>query len=149
VTVVDGVTNEVIRTITVGAAPIGFCHNAGANRMYVANFWSSSISVLRDSGVGVAEEEPTVIGRQTGAAISGVAALTQGGSALRSILVVDRRGVIRGIGAPSHEGKSAKTRWYAFLGPHQTDRRFFLHAALEDGSVCRLGTGRTAQRSKV
>jgi len=53
--VIDGATNGVIATIPVGRGPIDFCHNPARNRIYVANYSGSSISVLRDSGGGVEE----------------------------------------------------------------------------------------------
>jgi len=56
VTVIDGATNEVVTTIVVGLFPIDFCHNPVQNRVYVASFLGSSISVLRDSGGGIEED---------------------------------------------------------------------------------------------
>ena len=54
-TVIDGMSDQVLRTITVGEGPIDFCHNPVQNRVYVANCGGSSFSVLRDSGGGVQE----------------------------------------------------------------------------------------------
>jgi YVTN family beta-propeller protein len=48
VTVIDGATNQVIRTIQVGDEPCAFAWNSIQNRTYVANYGSSSISVIRD-----------------------------------------------------------------------------------------------------
>jgi hypothetical protein len=57
VTIIDGVTNAVINTITVGSSPNAFCRNATQNRTYVANYASSNLSVLRDSMTSGIEEE--------------------------------------------------------------------------------------------
>jgi len=48
VTVIDGATNNVITTITVGAEPWAFTWNPVQNRTYVANRMGSSISVIKD-----------------------------------------------------------------------------------------------------
>jgi len=55
VTVIDAATHEVLCTIGVGVGPIDFCHNPVQNRVYVANYMSSSVSVIRDSAGGVEE----------------------------------------------------------------------------------------------
>jgi len=51
VTVIDGATNGVLRTIDVGDVPIALCHNPAQNRVYMANREGPSISVLPDSMV--------------------------------------------------------------------------------------------------
>jgi DNA-binding beta-propeller fold protein YncE len=56
-----------VRAIGVGDAPVAFCHNPQQNRVYVANYGSSTISVLRDSAGGV-EETPNAEVRTTNAA---------------------------------------------------------------------------------
>jgi YVTN family beta-propeller protein len=71
VTVIDGASNQVLRTISVGSQPDAFCYNPAENRVYVANYLSSSVSVLRDSAGGIEESrrprvlssklEPTVL----------------------------------------------------------------------------------------
>ncbi len=48
VTVIDGVGDSVITTIAVGDKPCAFAWNPVQNRIYVANYGSSSISVIRD-----------------------------------------------------------------------------------------------------
>jgi YVTN family beta-propeller protein len=55
VTVIDGATNEVVATIGVGVEPVALVCNPARNRVYVANYYWSSISVLRDSTEGVEE----------------------------------------------------------------------------------------------
>jgi YVTN family beta-propeller protein len=55
VTIIDGATDSIIRTIGVGDGPCDFTWNPAQNRVYVANHRGSSISVLRDSGGGIAE----------------------------------------------------------------------------------------------
>ena len=45
---IDGVNNTVITTIPVGDYPVAFCWNSIQNRVYVANYYGSSISVIRD-----------------------------------------------------------------------------------------------------
>jgi hypothetical protein len=51
----DGAADSVLRTVRVGIEPRDLAWNPAENRIYVANHGSSSISVLRDSGGGVAE----------------------------------------------------------------------------------------------
>jgi len=46
--VIDGATNQVIATIPVGDCPWALAWNSIQNRTYVANYISSSISVIRD-----------------------------------------------------------------------------------------------------
>jgi YVTN family beta-propeller protein len=55
VTVIDGTTNQVLKTIAVGQYPVALCHNPVQDRVYVANYNGSSVSVLRDSGGGIEE----------------------------------------------------------------------------------------------
>jgi YVTN family beta-propeller protein len=55
VTVIDAATHEVLTTIAVDSGPQSICHNPRQNRVYVANDYSASVSVIRDSGGGVAE----------------------------------------------------------------------------------------------
>ena len=57
-TVIDGVTNWGIGSIGVGSGPRAFAYNPVQNRVYVANYGSSSISVLRDSMPNGVEESP-------------------------------------------------------------------------------------------
>jgi len=56
VTVIDGATNQVLTTISVGSEPIALVWNSIQNRTYVANHYSSSISVIRDSIISGIEE---------------------------------------------------------------------------------------------
>jgi YVTN family beta-propeller protein len=56
VTVVDGATNVVLKSIGVGPLPQAPVWNPAQNRMYVANYTNSSVSVLRDSLPGGVEE---------------------------------------------------------------------------------------------
>jgi YVTN family beta-propeller protein len=55
VTVIDGVTNAVIRNIQVGQAPVALAWDPDHSRIFVANLNSSSISALRDSMPGIEE----------------------------------------------------------------------------------------------
>jgi YVTN family beta-propeller protein len=55
VTVIDAATDFALSTIDVGASPLDLAWNPVQNRVYVANFEGSSISVLRDSASGVEE----------------------------------------------------------------------------------------------
>ena len=57
VTVIDGATDSVITTITVGGGPSAFAWNPIQNRTYVANYWSNTVSVIRDSIIIGIEEE--------------------------------------------------------------------------------------------
>ena len=58
VTVIDGASDSVVKTIAVGMDPCALTCNPAQNRIYVANYWSNSISVIRDSALGVAERAP-------------------------------------------------------------------------------------------
>ena len=58
-TVIDGATNEVVTTVVVGLVPTALECNPVHNRVYVANYYWSSISVLRDSAEGVQEDVVT------------------------------------------------------------------------------------------
>jgi len=55
VSVVDGATNTVVARLTVGMDPRAAVWLPSGNRVYVANRFGSSISVIRDSMVGVRE----------------------------------------------------------------------------------------------
>jgi DNA-binding beta-propeller fold protein YncE len=44
-----------VTTIAVGSNPQAMCHNPVHNRVYVANYHSSSISVIRDSAANIEE----------------------------------------------------------------------------------------------
>jgi YVTN family beta-propeller protein len=60
VTVIDGASDSVLKTITVGTWPMFMAYNPTQNRVYVAIFDSDSISVIRDSALGVAERSTLV-----------------------------------------------------------------------------------------
>jgi hypothetical protein len=74
VIVIDGATDDVLDTIDVGLSPLDFAWNPVQNRIYVANFDGSSISVLRDSAAGVEEDfrPQTTSHRPTPTVIRGV-----------------------------------------------------------------------------
>jgi YVTN family beta-propeller protein len=55
VAVIDGATDSVITTIAVGNNPCSFTRNPVENRIYVANYNSISVSVIRDSLIGIEE----------------------------------------------------------------------------------------------
>jgi YVTN family beta-propeller protein len=78
VTVIDGATNEVVITITVGVWPWGMTWNSVQNRTYVANVISSTVSVIRDN-VGI-EEEHVALGNRVYAStiFSGLLLLPEG-----------------------------------------------------------------------
>ena len=59
---IDGLTNSVITTITVGDEPLAFASNPVQNRTYVANVFSSSVSVLRDA-TGIEEDQKHEVAR--------------------------------------------------------------------------------------
>jgi YVTN family beta-propeller protein len=71
VAVIDGATDSLLRTISVGDHPWDMVHNPQQNRMYVVNYLDSSVSVLRDSMTGIEENtrppsarhelEPTIV----------------------------------------------------------------------------------------
>jgi YVTN family beta-propeller protein len=56
---IDGATNSVITTIGVGNSPTAFTYIPQQNRIYVANYSSSSISVIRDV-TGIEENSETL-----------------------------------------------------------------------------------------
>jgi YVTN family beta-propeller protein len=59
VMVISGETNYSIRGITVGSYPVALAWNPGHSWMYVANAYSSSITVVRDTLlVGIEERQP-------------------------------------------------------------------------------------------
>ena len=76
VVVVDCAADSVVKTLTVGLGPRGLAWNPAQNRVYVANSYDWTISVLRDSGGGVeemangawrmAQSRPTVLSRVSG-----------------------------------------------------------------------------------
>ena len=51
VTVIDGASDSLVRTMPVGAYPLAVTCNPAQNRVYVANWWTNSVSVIRDSVV--------------------------------------------------------------------------------------------------
>jgi YVTN family beta-propeller protein len=55
VLVIDGATNQALRKIQVGDLPGALALNPVEHRVYAANYYGSSISVLRDSLAGVEE----------------------------------------------------------------------------------------------
>jgi YVTN family beta-propeller protein len=55
ITVIDGATDSVITTIEVDNGPKAFAYNPQYNRVYVANYYGNSVSVIRDSMVGIEE----------------------------------------------------------------------------------------------
>jgi YVTN family beta-propeller protein len=61
VSVIDGATDAVVARIGVGLDPIHILWNEVHNRIYVANYRGSSISVLRDSMSGVQEGLPPAV----------------------------------------------------------------------------------------
>ena len=56
VTVIDCAVDSIITTIPVGDQPTALACNPFQNRTYVANVSSSSVSVIRDSLTGIAED---------------------------------------------------------------------------------------------
>ena len=61
VTVIDALTHHVIRSIPVGRDPVDMVWVPRHNRMFVANANGSSVSVVRDTTMGIAEQgQPTV-----------------------------------------------------------------------------------------
>jgi YVTN family beta-propeller protein len=55
VVVIDGAADNVICTIGVGGLPCAMAWNSADSRVYVANFGSHSVSVIRDTGLDVKE----------------------------------------------------------------------------------------------
>lgn len=79
VAVIDGTTNTVITTIAVGVLPWAFAWNYAQNRIYVANYHGSSVSVMRDAMTGIEEDNTFVRKHRVGATIfSGPSPLPEG-----------------------------------------------------------------------
>jgi hypothetical protein len=64
-TVIDGNLNTLVTNINVGRYPLAFGYNNLQNRIYVANFWGSSISVIRDVMPGMEERSTLNATRNT------------------------------------------------------------------------------------
>jgi YVTN family beta-propeller protein len=60
VAVIDGASDSVVKTVTVGFRPAALVFNPTQNRVCVANSEQNSISVIRDSALGVAQRSPAV-----------------------------------------------------------------------------------------
>jgi YVTN family beta-propeller protein len=56
VTVIDGASNRIVKTIPVGLAPENCVLNPLLSRVYVVNTEGFSISVIRDSATGIVED---------------------------------------------------------------------------------------------
>ena len=59
--IIDCESNTVCATIDVEENPCALAWNPIQNRVYVANYFSSSVSVIRDSIVGVEENNHAVV----------------------------------------------------------------------------------------
>jgi DNA-binding beta-propeller fold protein YncE len=46
VTIIDGQTNGILTTLQVPEGPRDFCHNTTNNRIYVANYFADSVTVI-------------------------------------------------------------------------------------------------------
>jgi YVTN family beta-propeller protein len=46
VSVIDGATNSIVATVSVGSGPCGVAVNPNTNRIYTANHWSDTVSVI-------------------------------------------------------------------------------------------------------
>jgi YVTN family beta-propeller protein len=55
VQIIDGANNQISETISVGTNPTAFAYNPTQNRVYVANNGNATVSVIRDSIIGVEE----------------------------------------------------------------------------------------------
>jgi YVTN family beta-propeller protein len=70
VAVISGATDSVIRVVEVGSFPVALAWNPAHSWMYVANYWSSSITVVRDTlMLGVEGEIVGATREATGATI--------------------------------------------------------------------------------
>jgi len=70
VAVISGATDSVIRVVEVGSFPVALAWNPAHSWMYVANYWSSSITVVRDTlMLGVEEDRPQASSRKLQATI--------------------------------------------------------------------------------
>jgi YVTN family beta-propeller protein len=66
--VIDGVTNGIVRSVTLPAGPKSFAWNSSVNRTYVNCVGVSKVAVIRDSLVACVQEEPSVAGTKHGKA---------------------------------------------------------------------------------
>jgi YVTN family beta-propeller protein len=76
VSVIDGTTNTVVATVTVGTTPFGVAVNPTTNRIYVTNSGSNTVSVIEDLPPGAACHEDDGNGDMQGTN-GGVATLKQ------------------------------------------------------------------------
>ncbi len=90
VSVIDGASNDTIRSIATDFGSRDLCLNPVQNRVYVANYESSTISVIRDSMTGIEESpKPQAIGyKQWPTILSG----TSIGKHLASCVIFDAMG---------------------------------------------------------
>jgi YVTN family beta-propeller protein len=56
VVTIDGVSNQIADSVNVGAGPTCLVLNPQQHRVYSANMWSSDVSVIKDSPLGVTEQ---------------------------------------------------------------------------------------------
>ena len=61
VSVIDGTTNTVIATVSVGDLPFGVAVNPTTNRIYVTNFFDDTVSVIADGPVDVVVGPPATL----------------------------------------------------------------------------------------
>ncbi len=126
VTVIDGATDEVITTIEVGLSPVALAYNPVQNRVYVANFGSASVSVIRDSVLGIEEREPpTELSRQfTATVVRGVLRLPAASGVQRGagsiLLDISGRTVMELNPGPNDVSRLAPGVYFLRVGSHQT-----------------------------
>ena len=61
VVTIDGVSNQIADSVSVGAGPTCLVLNPQQHRVYSANMWSSDVSVIKDSLLGVAEQRQLAV----------------------------------------------------------------------------------------
>jgi YVTN family beta-propeller protein len=61
VVTIDGVSNQIADSVNVGAGPTCLVLNPQQHRVYSANMWSSDVSVIKDSPLGVMEQRQLAV----------------------------------------------------------------------------------------
>jgi YVTN family beta-propeller protein len=93
VVTIDGVSNQIVDSVIVDAGPTCLVLNPQQHRVYSANMWSSDVSVISDSALGVAELRRVAVRNPRPAAtiVRGVLVLGAVGSRQNT---VDRAGLL-------------------------------------------------------
>jgi hypothetical protein len=61
VATIDGVSNQIVDSVIVDAGPTYLVLNPQQHRVYSANMWSSDVSVISDSALGIMEQRQLAV----------------------------------------------------------------------------------------